>query len=407
MPLFTHSEMIAPSSLPAAESTPSLNNINTRASASKATPKATKTPSRARSLSSASMRARGLKMSSSSAAPKPGLSLYQETLVSPMTTTPYQFPHPPGTPSGSIPMSMVDSDGASASPMMSSVQTPTTGQGSFPHHEILAIGQGTMRLDQGRAHHVQDVDGTGRSRTMTDPGKSYTGHAHVRHGSHWEQGHNQHQQYQNVNHQQHRSSASSSYSHSQSFTSSGLSSPLDMSMSYRPNAQEEIPAPPPHLPPSFAYMQVQTPYTPSNSGQRVRSHTSSGLSTPFTPTPLSHRPHPHTGQGQGMYQPSFTPIAEVGTPTRPSPRPTTASGGEGRMLGYDVRMDGVGSNPRTVVQGQGQGHGEGQMVPEGNWMTFGHGPLSSTGTASGSASGNGDPFGGIIGSAQAHGHGHP
>lgn len=77
------------------------------------------------------------------------------------------------------------------------------------------------------------------------------------------------------------------------------------------------------------------------------------------------------------------------------------------MLGYDVRMDGVGSNPHTVVQGQGQGQGGSQMVPEGNWMTFGHGPLSSTGTASGSASGNGDPFGETIGSGQAHGHGHP
>ena len=314
----------------------------------------------------------------------PALSLYQETLISPMSTTPYQFPNTPVT-------AMPDSDEASASPMMSAVQTPTTGQSqAFPHHEILAIGQGTMRVDQGRPRLDEGGGGGGyqHQRSATEgggkgwnPAHSHNhahGHGHARTGSNWE-----------LAQTHHRPNSSYPQNISQSHSMPGLSSPLDM-----PYRQGPI-APPPHLPPpafEFTYPQHQNhnhTSTPVHQNQQPTSfqtpshrhhNSNSGLSTPFTPSPAQHHSH-NTG---GIYQPTFTPIAEMGTPTRPSPR-------EPRMLAYDPstmgrmgEMDQMVLSPPPQVQ-------PGMM--EGNWMAFGQVmPHTSTGT-----DGRGfgaDPFGG-------------
>lgn len=312
----------------------------------------------------------------------PALSVYQETLISPMSATPYQFPNTPIT-------AMPDSDEASASPMMSAVQTPTTGQSqAFPHHEILAIGQGTMRVEQGRARHDEGGGGGGggyqHQRSATEGGggagkgwnhQNAHPHTHARTGSNWE--------LQQTNH---RPNSSYSQSISQSHSMPGLSSPLDM-----PYRQAPI-APPPHLPPpafEYTYPQHQnhasTPVHQQPTSFQTPSHRqhNSGLSTPFTPTPAPHHSHSHNHTG-GIYQPTFTPIAEMGTPTRPSPR-------EPRMLAYDPssmgrmgEMDQMVLSPPPQVQ-------PGMM--EGNWMAFGQVmPHTATGTDGGGF--GADPFGG-------------
>jgi hypothetical protein len=96
---------------------------------------------------------------------------------------------------------------------------------------------------------------------------------------------------------------------------------------------------------------------------------------------------------QGIYQPIFTPIAEIGNST--GTRPSTPGGGLGS-----------GMNPHTQAQ---QAQGDGQMVPEGSWMAFGHGHGQLVPSGSGTASGNGsgDPFGGNINTGSAPSHGHP
>ena len=359
----------------------------------------------------------------------PALSLFQETLISPMSTASYQFPNTPIT-------AMPDSDDISGSPMMSAVQTPTTGQSAFPHHEILAIGQGAMRLDEGRVRQNGSGDGAGvggyqhqnqHQRSATEGGNKGLGHAqghghgvgggHGRSGSEW-----------NIQQAAHQHRPSSSYSqglsNSQSF--SGLSSPLDMpNYRHQPGGQGPI-APPPHLPPpafDFTYPQHQHQHhqSPTVHQQQQQQHQqqtfqtpshrhhqsqSSGLSTPYTPSPAGHHPHNHvhghghgSGSGHGhtggIYQPTFTPIAEIGTPTRPSPR-------EPRMLAYDP-------NNANSTMGMGMGMGrmeemdqmvlsppphsnQGGMMPEGNWMTFGQ-VMPHTNPGTDAEGFGGDPFG--------------
>jgi hypothetical protein len=221
-------------------------------------------------------------------------------------------------------------------------------------------------------------------------GKVYTRHAG--HGDSWGlKGDDRYQTYHRSGHTQSQS-ISHTHGHGQ------LSSPLDIprypgsgpgfglaSNSYGNSYDNgdtqvggeisSLPAPPPHLPPTFAFapppltqqqqqqqsimmhgqdqsQEVLTSTSPVNTFQPVfatpsaqrhhRSHHPSGsISTPYTPTPMSHSTSgygrtsqmgPGQGQGQAIYQPSITPIAELGTPTRPTPSPSNPHR-ESMMLG--------------------------------------------------------------------------
>ena len=268
----------------------------------------------------------------------------QAPLISPMSSTTFQFPNTPSI------NRMQDSDGAS--PLMSSVQTPNTGQSAFFNHtEIEAATAAGQHAGYGGGGGSGGSNGSGHQRSATDPVGSKVYHSASRSSQQFTGFPNTSGlDYRPVHHRPSTNSIS---------TSSGLSSPVDMSMNYRQHNQTSSTSqmspvqPPPHNYPPFSTTpsgpqqahQLQGPFGGfdglvqphlfTHSSQTHRPFTHHGhtgsIGTPFTPTSMipthshthihSHRPS-YPGQS-GNWQPPFTPIVEQGTPTRPSPHPAT------------------------------------------------------------------------------------
>ena len=349
-------------------------------------------PNRARSLSSASMRGKGFK-AIAKLARSPVVPLYAKgPLISPMSSTTFQFPNTPSV------NRMQGSDGAS--PMMSSVQTPNTGQSVFFNHEEIeattAAGQTGFGGGGDGGIGENGGDGGHHQRSATDPMGSKVYHPTSRSSQPFTTfptsgGADHHRS------TYHRPSATSIS------TSSGLSSPMDMMHFHQHShsssfSQMGSTQPPPHLyhpspsTPSdnnhihsqsqltqvpfndysaFTQQHLSTPSSQNpnqthrpqtHHGGHSHGHTSSiGTQGPFTPTLMAqnhalshaHRPSYPGPPGSGasfsgtgsMWQPNpFTPVAEQGTPTRPSPHPSTSH----TMLGQPLIM-GTGTGAGTEI----------------------------------------------------------
>lgn len=339
-----------------------------------ATPKSTNLPSRARSLSGASLRARGLTLGHKMARSPTLLRQQQDPLVSPMSTTSFQFPNTPSV------HHVPESDGAS--PMMSSVQTPITAQSAFFNHDDIDAAMNASQGGYGGmgGHHRSATDPMGSKTYSTRQQNSFSGFPASS---------------TDLSEGYHRASASSS----------GLSSPVDMSL-YRHHSHSssfgQLPimsAPPPHQYPA-ASSNVDPSQAPDSSlsyqlqmttpgSQRSRLHTQSyptSAGAPFTPSGQAHRP---SHSGASLWQPNFTPIVEQGTPTRPSSHQATPM-----MMDHDAHRSSMAMGVRQGEMDQRVLSPNPPTVPvpvsfplEGDWANF---PLSQSGDMG--QLGHADPF---------------